>query len=71
MAQARNAKNKEGIALMKLLEEQINTQKSHFEDSLLEQLRSDIHLPQCVKIIGYLRRLNTYDDESRIREVFL
>ena len=55
---------------MNLLEEQINTQKAHFEDSLLEQLRSDIHLPACVKIIGYLRRLNSYD-EARIREVFL
>ena len=58
------------IPLMDLLEEQVRAQEQHFENSLKQQLASDIHLPACVKIVGYLRRLGAFSEEQ-IRALFL
>ncbi|CAD7966576.1 unnamed protein product [Amoebophrya sp. A120] len=57
-------------ALLELLEAQVARQRTHFEESLLNQLAADIHLPACVRVIGYLRRLGSYN-EAEIRTLFL
>ncbi|CAD7931510.1 unnamed protein product [Amoebophrya sp. A25] len=58
------------IPLLDLLETQVAAQRQHFEESLLSQLATDIHLPACVRVIGYLRRLGAYSEEQ-IRSLFL
>jgi len=58
------------IRMLDLLEGQIVTQRDHFEESLANQLKQDIYLPMCVKIVSYLRRLGK-KSESQTRTLFL
>ncbi|CEM04008.1 unnamed protein product [Vitrella brassicaformis CCMP3155] len=50
--------------LLTMLEKQVADQKLALQSILLHQLKGDIHLPACVRIVGYLRRLGVYSEEE-------
>ena len=52
------------------LQKQVDVQRDHLKSALLTQLRGDVHLPTCVKVVHYLRRLGG-EDEEKLRQVFL
>eukprot|EP00041_Stephanoeca_diplocostata_P019266 m.412903 g.412903 ORF g.412903 m.412903 type:complete len:667 (-) comp21259_c0_seq1:106-2106(-) len=58
------------IAIIQSIANDVETYARQMQDNLLTQLRSDVQLPACLKVIGYLRRLNVYS-ELQLRVQFL
>jgi hypothetical protein len=52
------------------LKKQVDVQREHLKTALLTQLRGDVHLPACVKVVHYLRRLGG-ETENSLKEIFL
>lgn len=59
----------EDIPAMANLQEQVAVQRTNLHNSLVAQLKTDIHLPACVRIIGFLRRLQQHS-EDELRRLF-
>jgi len=60
----------EDIPAMANLQEQVAVQRTNLHNSLVAQLKTDIHLPACVRIIGFLRRLQQHS-EDELRRLFV
>lgn len=58
------------IAIIQSIADDVEKYGRQMQDNLLTQLRSDVQLPACLKVIGYLRRLNVYT-ELQLRVQFL
>jgi hypothetical protein len=60
----------EEIPVLTMLGEDIAVQRANLLEALLGQLRTDIHLPACVRVIGHLRRLQGHSEET-LRQSFI
>jgi len=69
MLSAHEARGEE-IPALSQLQEQVAVQRSNLHSSLVGQLRTDIHLPACVRLIGFLRRLQRHTEEE-LRNIFI
>uniref|UniRef100_A0A914USC1 Conserved oligomeric Golgi complex subunit 8 n=1 Tax=Plectus sambesii TaxID=2011161 RepID=A0A914USC1_9BILA len=58
------------IAVIQNVAEEVSAQRQLLLDQLLDQLHTQLNLPQCLKVVGYLRRLNVFT-ESELRIKFL
>eukprot|EP00928_Gymnodinium_smaydae_P090079 TRINITY_DN73935_c0_g1_i1.p1 TRINITY_DN73935_c0_g1~~TRINITY_DN73935_c0_g1_i1.p1 ORF type:complete len:700 (-),score=134.05 TRINITY_DN73935_c0_g1_i1:47-2146(-) len=58
------------VSLVTVLQEQIAEQRAGLHAALVAQLRTDIHLPACVRVIGFLRRLQRHSEEE-LRRLFI
>mmetsp|Transcript_136225 Transcript_136225/g.240140 ORF Transcript_136225/g.240140 Transcript_136225/m.240140 type:complete len:689 (-) Transcript_136225:42-2108(-) len=66
VSQGHEARGEE-IPVLTNLHEQVAVQRANLHNSLVAQLKMDIHLPACVRVIGYLRRLQQHsEDELRL-----
>lgn len=45
-------------------------QRANLHSSLVQQLRTDIHLPACVRVMGFLRRIQRHSEEE-LRSLFI
>lgn len=69
MLQAHEARGEEILVLSKL-KDQVAVQRANLQISLISQLMTDIHLPACVRVIGFLRRTHRYSEEE-LRSTFI
>lgn len=69
MLQAHEARG-EDIPVLNNLREQVSVQRSNLHASLVSQLKTDIHLPACVRVIGFLRRIHQHSEEE-LRRLFI
>merc|ERR1719277_2596468 len=60
----------EEIAVLTTLREQVAVQRANLHGSLVAQLKTDIHLPACVRVIGFLRRMQRHSEDD-LRSLFL
>eukprot|EP00450_Noctiluca_scintillans_P000403 CAMPEP_0194503330 /NCGR_PEP_ID=MMETSP0253-20130528/28317_1 /TAXON_ID=2966 /ORGANISM="Noctiluca scintillans" /LENGTH=685 /DNA_ID=CAMNT_0039345607 /DNA_START=38 /DNA_END=2095 /DNA_ORIENTATION=- len=60
----------EEIPVLTMLGEDVAVQRANLLGALLGQLRTDIHLPACVRVIGHLRRLQDHSEEA-LRQSFI
>jgi len=60
----------EDIPILSKLKDQVAVQRANLQNSLIAQLMTDIHLPACVKVIGFLRRIQRYSEED-LRSMFI
>lgn len=60
----------EDIPVLQGLCEQVATQKANLQSSLVAQLKTDIHLPACVRVMGFLRRLQQHSEDD-LRLLFI
>eukprot|EP00929_Paragymnodinium_shiwhaense_P015259 TRINITY_DN123320_c0_g1_i1.p1 TRINITY_DN123320_c0_g1~~TRINITY_DN123320_c0_g1_i1.p1 ORF type:complete len:683 (+),score=182.74 TRINITY_DN123320_c0_g1_i1:84-2132(+) len=60
----------EEIPVLATLREQVTVQRSNLHAALVAQLKTDIHLPQCVRVIGFLRRIQRHSEEE-FRSLFI
>mmetsp|Transcript_85493 Transcript_85493/g.151251 ORF Transcript_85493/g.151251 Transcript_85493/m.151251 type:complete len:624 (+) Transcript_85493:55-1926(+) len=60
----------EEIAVLTNIGEQVAVQRINLRDALAAQLKTDIHLPACVRIVGFLRRVRKHT-EDELRKLFL
>lgn len=58
------------IEIIGVIADEVALHSKLMQANLLTQLRSDVQLPACLKVIGYLRRLNVYT-ELELRVQFL
>ncbi|XP_003381953.1 conserved hypothetical protein [Trichinella spiralis] len=58
------------VPLVQDIARQVKNQRNYLLECCLEQLRSDLNLTQCLKIISFLRRMAIYT-ESELRMQFL
>ncbi|KRZ77314.1 Conserved oligomeric Golgi complex subunit 8 [Trichinella papuae] len=58
------------VPLVQDVARQVKNQRNYLLECCLEQLRSDLNLTQCLKIISFLRRMAIYT-ESELRMQFL
>lgn len=58
------------IGLIKTLADEARASSAEMLRALLGRLRVGIQLPECLRVIGYLRRLSAYD-EMALRQTFL
>ena len=58
------------IGLVKKLAEEVKASSAEMLRALLGRLRVGIQLPECLRVVGYLRRLSAYD-ETTLRQTFL
>ena len=58
------------IALVKRLADEARASSAEMLRALLARLRVGIQLPECLRMVGYLRRLSAYD-ETTLRRTFL
>jgi len=63
LLQAHTARG-EDIPILTQLQEQVNMQRANLHTSLVAQLRSDVHLPACVRVMGFLRRVQRHSEEE-------
>jgi len=54
----------EDIPILSQLQEQVNMQRANLHTSLVAQLRTDVHLPACVRVMGFLRRVQRHSEEE-------
>ena len=69
LLQAHEARGEE-IAVLTGIKEQVAVQRANLKDALASQLKTDIHLPACVRIVGFLRRVQRHS-EDELRELFI
>lgn len=69
LLQAHEARGEE-IAILTGIKEQVAVQRANLKDALASQLKTDIHLPACVRIVGFLRRVQRHS-EDELRELFI
>ncbi|CAE7338581.1 COG8 [Symbiodinium natans] len=69
LLQAHEARG-EDINVLTHIKDQVAVQKTNLRDSLAAQLKTDIHLPACVRIVGFLRRVQRHSEEE-LRELFI
>eukprot|EP00931_Biecheleriopsis_adriatica_P091617 TRINITY_DN65503_c0_g1_i1.p1 TRINITY_DN65503_c0_g1~~TRINITY_DN65503_c0_g1_i1.p1 ORF type:complete len:660 (+),score=159.52 TRINITY_DN65503_c0_g1_i1:61-1980(+) len=69
LLQAHEARGEE-ISVLSNIREQVAVQRSNLRDSLAAQLKTDIHLPACVRIVGFLRRAHRHSEEE-LRSLFI
>ncbi|CAE7388646.1 Cog8 [Symbiodinium sp. CCMP2592] len=69
LLQAHEARG-EDIHVLTHMKHQVAVQRTNLRDSLAAQLRTDIHLPACVRIVGFLRRVQRHSEEE-LRELFI
>lgn len=58
------------IGLIKALADEARASSAEMLQALLGRLRVGIQLPECLRVVGYLRRLSAYD-EVALRQTFL
>lgn len=58
------------IPVLRTLQEQVGVQRANLHASLVAQLKTDIHLPACVRVIGFLRRIQRHS-EDELRCLFI
>eukprot|EP00927_Polykrikos_kofoidii_P002744 TRINITY_DN11097_c0_g1_i1.p1 TRINITY_DN11097_c0_g1~~TRINITY_DN11097_c0_g1_i1.p1 ORF type:complete len:700 (+),score=125.71 TRINITY_DN11097_c0_g1_i1:59-2101(+) len=58
------------IPVLRILQEQVAVQRANLHASLIAQLKTDIHLPACVRIIGFMRRIQRHS-EDELRQLFI
>ena len=59
------------ILILKSLIGQMKKTQKYILNELLVSLEKSIQLPQCLKIIGYLTRMNVFNDQLLLRKEFL
>eukprot|EP00930_Biecheleria_cincta_P035892 TRINITY_DN2464_c0_g2_i1.p1 TRINITY_DN2464_c0_g2~~TRINITY_DN2464_c0_g2_i1.p1 ORF type:complete len:605 (-),score=133.84 TRINITY_DN2464_c0_g2_i1:149-1963(-) len=69
LMQAHEARGEE-IGVLGSIKEQVEIQRANLRESLTAQLKTDIHLPACVRIVGFLRRVRR-QSEHELKEIFL
>jgi len=69
LLQAHEARGEE-IPVLGQLQEQLAVQRANLQASLVAQLRTDIHLPACVRVMGFLRRIQRHSEEE-LRSLFI
>lgn len=69
MLQAHQARG-ENVPILSTLKEQVAVQRASLHSALVAQLATDIHLPACVRVIGFLRRARRQKEEE-LRAVFI
>jgi len=69
LLQAHEARGEE-IAVLSGIKEQVAVQRANLKDALASQLKTDIHLPACVRIVGFLRRVQRHS-EDELRQLFI
>jgi hypothetical protein len=70
LAKAYGVPGEKAYPILNELDSQVQRQRDHAERALGAQLRTELLLPQCVKIVGYLRRL-LRGNESELRALFM
>ena len=66
-----NNNNSNDISILKSILDEMQTTNSYIYEELLSSLEKSIQLPQCLRVIGYLRRMNVFDNELLLRKEFL
>ncbi|CAK9017128.1 unnamed protein product [Durusdinium trenchii] len=69
LLQAHEARGEE-IGVLTGIKEQVAVQRANLKDALASQLKTDIHLPACVRIVGFLRRVQRHSEEE-LRQLFI
>lgn len=60
------------IPIIQRLKEEVAVQRKHLETTVFQKLTTEINLPSCVRLIGYLRRLtNPSFTEAELCAIFL
>ncbi|ETO23651.1 hypothetical protein RFI_13526 [Reticulomyxa filosa] len=59
------------ITILKSLVNEMQRTNGYILDELLASLEKSVQLPECLKIIGYLRRMNVFKHEQMLRKEFL
>lgn len=67
---ARLVKKQPGVAILEDISRNISNSMKLMLNQLLAQLRSPVQLPQCLKVISYLRRMDVFG-ETELRLKFL
>merc|ERR1712232_1329899 len=58
------------VPVLTMIREQVEVQRANLHTSLVNQLKTDIHLPACVRVIGFLRRIQRHSEEE-LRHLFI
>ena len=59
------------ITIISNLIQEMNNISEYMLNDLLKTLETNIGVNECIKIIGYLRRMNAFEDELLLRKEFL
>ncbi|CAJ1377244.1 unnamed protein product, partial [Effrenium voratum] len=69
LLQAHDARGEE-IGVLTSIKDQVAVQRANLREALASQLKTDIHLPACVRIVGFLRRCMRHSEEE-LRKLFI
>ncbi len=59
-----------GVAIIQSLQQEAKALSSTVEKQLFSRLRDNLQLPECLRIVGYLRRMAHFT-ENGLREEYL